>query len=417
MPHTPQTAVVRLLQSVTDARNIVPGERVDVRPHIVLLGPRDGLAALKAFRIAGGEKAVDPERFILFTDDNLPAADAAAANRRKQLLEAAAQAGLTRLIPMAGCEIAHAIEAALVVPGEFAVSPLPGIHRVGGIGALGVRVTARDVAAMLAGQKLSVTVPETVRADLTGQRLPLVSGRDVFFTVRRELTRDRLAGRALEIGALPGLALHERVALCAQAAHTGVFGVMCLADKPAVAELNRYIKRPYTTLEPEKDAAYAYRASVDLGHAQVSVIPPGVADDWRTVGEATGQAVRGVIITGGAEALRVACEIIKLRRLAPGVPCHVIPATRDVYAAALKADLLGPLMDGGVNLHPPGTSVDSLAEAGALVTTLQAPSGCWRGGIVAAATAACAGAIVHPERLDALPQRDSKLSSRRPKAE
>ncbi|MCA8945112.1 MAG: hypothetical protein KDB29_02690 [Planctomycetes bacterium] len=49
MPHTPQTAVTRLLQSVTDSRNIVPGDRIEVRPQLIVLGPRDGLAALKAF--------------------------------------------------------------------------------------------------------------------------------------------------------------------------------------------------------------------------------------------------------------------------------------------------------------------------------------------------------------------------------
>lgn len=421
MPHTPQTAVTRLLQSVTDSRNIVPGDRIEVRPQLIVLGPRDGLAALKAFRLAGGEKLADPSRVVLFSDDNLPAADAAAASRRKQLLEAAAQAGITNIVPAAGCEVAHLIDSALVVPGELAVSNLVEIHRLGGIGALGSRVTVRDLAQLLAGKSLALTVPETVRVDLTGQRQASVAGRDVFLTLRREVGRNRLVGKVLEIGGegLAGFSLHERNQICAQAAHAGLCGVICLPDRSGVAELNQRIVRPYTTVESEKEAAYAHRAVLDLAHAQLSVVPPGNVDGWQTVGEVSGEPVSHVVIGGqgscGLEDIRLACEIIKLRRLNPRVRCEVIPNSREVYAGALKADLISQLIDAGVDVLSPGTDASHLDERKALVTSVTAPDGCWRAGITVAATAACAASIVHPERLDSQPQRDSKLSGRRAK--
>jgi 3-isopropylmalate/(R)-2-methylmalate dehydratase large subunit len=418
MPHTPQTAVVRLLQGCTDARNIAPGERIDVRPHLIILGPRDGLAALKTYLLAGGEEIPDPDRVILVSDDNLPAPDAAAAYRRKQLNEAAAQAGIKRVIPASGCELAHVLQHALVVPGELAVAGLPEIHQLGGIGALGLRVTTRDLASLLAGKPLSLTVHAAVRVDLTGQRQALVSGRDLFFTLRRETSRDRLVGRALEIGGegLATLSLEDRIALCGQAAHAGVAAAFCLPDRAAVAELNKRIARPYTTIEPEKDAAYQHRASLDISHAQLSVIPPEGVEKWRTVGEASGEPVSRVVISGGPAALQQALEIIKLRRKNPQVECFVVPDTREVYQRALEQDVIGQLIELGARVHSPGTpAVRLLQGRPGLVTGVVAPAGCWRAGVVAAATAACAGAIVHPERLDAQPQRDSKLSGRRPK--
>lgn len=418
MPHTPQTAVVRLLQGCTDARNIAPGERIEVRPHLVILGPRDGLAALKAYLLAGGEEIPEPDRVILFSEDNLPAPDAAAANRRKQLNEAAAQAGIKRVIPAAGCELAHVLEHSLVVPGELAVANLPEVHRLGGVGALGLRVTIRDIASLLAGKPLSQTVPAAVRIDLTGQRQALVSGRDVFFTLRRELTRDRLVGRALELGGegLATLSLDDRIALCGQAAHAGVAAAFCPPDRAAVAELNKRIARPYTTIEPEKEATYAHRAGLDISHAQLNVVPPEGVEKWRTVGEASGEPVTRVVINGGLIALQQALEIIKLRRKNPQVECFVVPDTRETYQRALGLDVIEQLIELGVQLHPSGTPAAALLEGKpGLVTGVVAPQGCWRAGVVAAATAACAGAIVHPERLDHQPQRDSKLSGRRPK--
>lgn len=415
MPHTPQTAFVRLLQSVTDARNIAPGDRIEVTPHVVILGPRDGLAALKAFRLAGGETVVDPERFILFSDDNLPAPDAASANQRKQLHEAAKQAGLS-LIPGAGCELATVIEEALVVPGELAVSNLPEVSLLGGIGAGGVRVTVRDIAALMAGDKLQLTVPEAVRANLAGQRQEFVGGRDVFWYLLRELDRERIVGRVVEVGGagLASMDLHERMALASQCGHAGPLAVFCVPDRAGVQELNRHIKRPYATVEPEKAAGYAHSADVDVAHAQLSLVPAGGPDEWRTAGEASGDPVKHVVLSGlSLTGIRVAGEIIKQRRLNPGVRCELVPASRADYARAVEEDWIGHLLDADVKVHPPGTRVGSLAREGSLLTSLVAPRGCARTGVVEAATAACAGAIIHPERLDALPQRDSKLSGRR----
>lgn len=417
MPHTPQTAVTRLIQSVTDSRNIVAGDWVEIRPTLLVLGPRDGLAVLKAFRLAGGDKVADPGRVVLFTDDNLPAPDAAAANKRKQLHEAAAQAGIKRVLPHGGCEIAYALQENLVVPGEVVASNLPEIHRVGGLGALGLRVTVRDLAAMLAGKPLGLTIPHSVRVDLVGKCQPLVAGRDVFFALRREVSRDRLVGRALEIGGCETLCLHDRAKLCEQAAHAGLFSAICLPDQAAVSELNKRNVRAFTTLQPEKDAAYTHRVQLDLANAQLSVIPPDGPDAWRTAGEFSGQGVTAVVITAGVEDMRAAADIIKVRHKSPQVRCCIVPDSARTFADALQHDIISTLIEAGVEVHAPGTSAEAiLCGEPALVNTVAATAGCWRSGVSSAATAACTGAIVNPDRLDQQHQRDSKLSGRKPKA-
>ncbi len=412
MPHTPQTAVVRLLQGITDARNIAPGDRIAIRPHLVVLGPRDGLAALKAFRLAGGERVGDPSRVLLFSDDNLPAPDVASANRRKQLHEAARQAGIKRVIPEGGCELAHLLEQALIVPGECAVSALPEIAGVGGIGALGLRVTQRDLVGLLKGEPLRLTVPHTVRVDLAGSRHPHVGGWDLLFGIARELTRERIAGAALEIGGdgLNGIALHERVSLAMQAAHAGLFSAHCLADRAAVLELNKRIVRPYAALEPEKNAAYAHRATVDVQAIHTGVLPPG--RDWRPLAEASGERVATVAIRAGVEGLRAAAGILKTHHPAQGVRCMVAPTSRAAYAAALADGSIAHLVDAGVEIHPPGTPLVTPGTPPLLAGVVTGVD-CWRAGIAAAVATAASGQIRHPEQVGK-PGRDSKLSSRQP---
>jgi 3-isopropylmalate/(R)-2-methylmalate dehydratase large subunit len=414
MPHVPQTAVVRLIQALTDARDITPGMRVAVRPHRVVLGPEDGLAALKAFRLGGGDKVRDPDSVLLYADSLLPQPDEASARKLKQLLEAADKEGLNAPLPHAGGEVADVLDNLHVVPGECAVSPLPEVMGLGAIGALGLRATPHDVAELLHGNALKLTVPHTVRVNLTGARQEWASGRDVFWALLREVGYERLAGNVLELAGdgLPEMPLNERVKLAALACHAGVFACYCLPDRATVQELNRHAPRPYQTFEPERDAAAAHTATLDLQHAVPAVVPPG-NERPAPVGEFTGKDFRNVAIIGNATDIEQAAGIIKQRGLAQGVRCHVVPYTRDDFARALKQGAISHLVDAGATIHPAGTPLARLAEDGALATTVTAPAKVWRGSVPVAAATACVGTLIHPERLDAPNQRDSKLSGRR----
>ncbi|MBX3473132.1 MAG: hypothetical protein KF754_01975 [Planctomycetes bacterium] len=404
MPHTPQTALVRLIQGITPARNIAPGDRVAVRPHVVLLTDHD---AAQALDVCGGKVA--------------PGITALVACRDSALQARAAAAGLRSIEP--GCELAALIDQALIVPGECAASTMPAIAALGGMGALGLRLTPRDLGRLLAGHVVDITVPGVTRLELAGARQAHVAGRDVFHALRRELRVDNLAGCALEISGpgLAGLALFERAGLCSLASQAGLFAAFCTVDRAAVAALNADIQRPYAALEPEKGAAWLRSATLDLAHAVVTATPPEGVDAARGIAEFHGERIDQVIIGGdyscGIEVLRHLAAAVKQRKLHTGMVCDVVPDSPRVAQQAAMHDLLETLADHGVKLHPAGTPPATLLQPDrkAVLTTISAPAGVWRVGPFAAAIVACAGMLAHPERIDAQPQRDSKLSGRRPK--
>ncbi|MBE7490825.1 MAG: hypothetical protein HS108_03535 [Planctomycetes bacterium] len=404
MPHAPQTALVRLIQAVTGARNIAPGDRVAVRPHAVLLTDHDAAAALDA---CGDRPA--------------PGVTLLAACRDAALRGRAAAAGARAIEP--GCELAALTDESLVVPGECAAATWPAIAALGGMGALGLRLTPRDLGALLCGRAVEISVPPVIRLELTGTRQPQVGGRDLFLSLRREFSPDRLAGCALEVYG-PGLGtlrLFERAALCSMAVHAGLFALWCAPDRAAVAELNARAGRPYVTLEPEKGAVFARAENFDLGRAVICAVPPAGVDAAAPIAEFHGTPIRHVIIGGdhscGLEVLRQARQIIQRHKPAPGMILDLVPDSAGVLEQARAEDIAETLADLGARWHAPGTPVASLVQPDrpAAVTTLAAPAGCWRLGPFCAPFVACAGMLAHPERLDALPQRDSKLSARRPK--
>lgn len=409
MPRTPQNAVTRLLQDVTDARNIAPGDRVAVRPHRWLLGPADGAAVLALLK-RDQRKVKDPSRVTLFAAaGSSVAADAAAA-------------GITHLLPWPGCEIAQAVREGQVVPGEVAASTLPEIHALGGMGALGLRLPAADMARGITGEPVHVTVPHTARVDLSGSRQPLVGGRDVFWAALHELGRERAVGRALELAG-PGLAtltLPERLALASLAGHAGLFSAFCVADRGLIEEVNRFLSRPCRTIEPEKGAPLAAQGALDLARVSLFVLPPGEATA-SAVTKHAGVPLQAVVLGGqfggSLAAMRHLADCLRRRPLAAGLRAAVIPDTPAVLAEAEREDLRERLADAGVQILAPGTAPESWLRPGerALLTTVTAPPGCWRAGYFAAAAAACAGAVQHPERLEGADLRDSKLSTRRPR--
>lgn len=406
MPASTQTAVARLIQGITDARNIAPGDRVAVKPHLIVLGARDALAVLKAFRIAGGERVADPARILLFSDDNLPAPDAATAMRRKQLHEAARQAGIERIVPLAGCEVPHLLEESLIVPGECAVSHLSEIASLGGIGALGLRATLRDMVALLAGKPLLLTVPRAVRVAIRGIAPMFAHGEDLLLAMRRELGRERLSGSALEISS-PGMSIDARMAMARNAAHAGLFAAFCLPDRKVVQQLNQRVARKYIAVEANRDAIYAHSSTLDVSQEQPCVIMPGGVRS-RTVGEAGGEPIKQAVVRGGIEELRKVTELLKGRKLAAQLA--VSPDSRATYEAALREDLLTFLLEAGATIHPPGTPLNQMlhGEVPAVVTDIAAPRNAWRASATTAATAAWQGALGHPEKLHTKPINERK---------
>jgi homoaconitase/3-isopropylmalate dehydratase large subunit len=162
--------------------------------------------------------------------------------------------------------------------------------------------------------------------------------------------------------------------------------------------------------------------SLELGHAVVTATPPQGPDAARGIAEFHGEIIDQVIIGGdhscGIEVLRHAAAAIKQRKLHTGLRCEFVPDSARVAELAMAEELVETLGDLGAIVHEPGTDPHRLIQPDRRIalTTIAAPEGTWRVGPFAAAVVACAGMLAHPERLDAAPQRDSKLSSRRPKS-
>jgi 3-isopropylmalate/(R)-2-methylmalate dehydratase large subunit len=110
-------------------------------------------------------------------------------------------------------------------------------------------------------------------------------------------------------------------------------------------------------LYPDQGAKYCRQVDIDAGELAPLVACPHLPDNVHPAGELgqvkVDQVVLGSCTNGRISDLRQAAEIIRGRRVAPGVRFIVLPATPEVYKQALREGLLEIFMQSGAIIGPP----------------------------------------------------------------
>jgi 3-isopropylmalate/(R)-2-methylmalate dehydratase large subunit len=184
--------------------------------------------------------------------------------------------------------------------------------------------------------------------------------------------------------------------------------------------------------QSDPDAAYAETHQIDCSKLSPLVALPNLPENVKPVEElediAIDQVVIGSCTNGRLSDLRVAAQILKGRKAHPNVRLLVIPATQQIYAAAMREGLLDVFIDAEAAVSTPtcgpclGGHMGVLAEGErALATTNRnfvgrmgdPKSFVYLSSPAVAAASAVAGRIVHPDRVVA--GRPPKRTSRRPR--
>ncbi|GAG80163.1 unnamed protein product, partial [marine sediment metagenome] len=98
-------------------------------------------------------------------------------------------------------------------------------------------------------------------------------------------------------------------------------------------------QRPYLVYEPDSDAEYSQVIKYDVSDIEPQVALPHSPANTKPVGQVKNieinQAVIGSCTNGRLEDLRIAAQILKGRKVHPGVRCIILPGSQQVYLDAL----------------------------------------------------------------------------------
>ncbi len=356
----PLTLAEKLIQAhLAPGAQMIPGEEVPLKVDQVLLQDATGTLTMLALEALDLDQ-VKVDVACQYVDHNLLQADYRNRDDHIFLQTAAARFGMHFAVP--GTGVSHPVHMErLGVPGAVLAGSDSHTCAAGSLGMLGFGAGSVEIATVLAGEPLSIRMPEIMGIKLTGQLNPWVSAKDVILELLRRNSVKGGVGKILEYYG-PGVATlsaMDRHVIANMGAELGATTSIFPSDEQTELFLIDH-GRPevYQPLAADEGAVYAHHDEIDLSALEPMIAKPSSPDNVVKVREVAGTPVHqsyiGSSANPGYRDLAIAAHMIKGRQVDGRVSFDLNPASRQVLADLVNEGLLSELIRSGGRLHQTG---------------------------------------------------------------
>ncbi len=369
-----QTLTQKILARAAGREAVVPGEILTCRVDLALLldsgGPRRIWPRLKEL----GVGVWDADRIVLVTDHFTPAVDAGSAEILRLTRDFAAHFGIRHFYDMRGIGHVLLAEEGLLQPGMFACGGDSHSSMGGAFGCFMAGFGAIEMTGVVVTGEIWIEVPETVRVHWSGQFPRGVTAKDVMLFLCHTLGMEN-GGRVIEFGGstVRALPMSERMVLTNMAAELGAETGIIEADEitlAALAAAGRDMPADVRRWRGDADAACLATHEFDAAALEPWVAAPhspaNAAPISAHAGVAIDQAYIGACVGARLDDLQRVAEVLRGRRVAPGVRLLVAPASARIMAAAAADGTLATITAAGGILLPTGCGACAALGAGVL---------------------------------------------------
>jgi 3-isopropylmalate dehydratase large subunit len=259
-----------------------------------------------------------------------------------------------------GRGICHQVlsEEAVVLPGETILGADSHTTHFGWMGAFGAGIGRTEMAALWATGELWLRVPDSMRITLAGQLPAGVTSKDISLRILGDLGVEAALYRSVELvgTTLASLSVASRAVIPNMMAEMGAKNAYIPPDQSVFDALESRRTRDYTPLYPDPDADYAAEYSLDVSQLEPQIACPDRPDQVVSLSQIAGQPIQqaflGTCTNARLEDLQAAADVLQGQR----VRCRlvVIPASAEVYLAALRAGVIEILLEAGAAIATPG---------------------------------------------------------------
>lgn len=375
-----QTIVEKIAQAhMVDGpkRPVRAGDFVSIRPARVLTHDNTS-AVMTKFKGIGAKKIFDPQQLVFALDHDIQNHDEGNLKKYRSIEIFAAEHGID-FYP-AGSGIGHQImiERGYVVPGSFVVASDSHSNMYGALGAIGTPIVRTDATAVWATGEFWWQIPRTIQVVLEGKLPEGVSGKDVIITLCGLYNHDEALNAAIEFSG-PGVAslsMDARFSISNMSTEWGPIVCWFPVDEITIrylramglSLLEQGIKRikdddieqwQVAPPQPDPDAAYAARVTLDLDQVTPHVSGPDTVQTMQSLVEiekrkiAVQKAYLVSCVNSRIEDLEAAAWVLCGNRVAPHVKFYVGAASAWVQREAERRGVWQTLHDAGAILLPP----------------------------------------------------------------
>jgi 3-isopropylmalate/(R)-2-methylmalate dehydratase large subunit len=339
------TIIEKILASHSGKDKVVPGEIVDIKIDVRLARDFGGANVVK--NIVDNQLKVEDNSKTFFTFDcNPTGSDQKYAANQQKCRVFARQNNIQVYDINAGIGTHLAIDQGLAIPASTVVSTDSHANILGAIGAFGQGMGDRDIAASWARGAVWFKVPQSVKITLEGEKPEGILAKDIVLNLLKEFGANSLLGYSVELygNEIEKLSLDERITISSMATEMGAIAVLI---SPSKAIIDYCTKRSGRSILPEYadiDANYAKEFTIDISKFKISISKPGAPHDVVAVEELKGTKIDSCFIgsctNGRMEDLRIVANILKGRKVAPGVVLKIVPSTDEVWNQCISEGII-----------------------------------------------------------------------------
>jgi len=343
----------KVLARASGRDHVAPGDIVDAR--VDLLYMHEMLAmALGPFGEIGVTKVWDPTKVVVTLDHWVPPPNEQIAKMHQSIREFCRKQGIARFHDVGDHGIVHQLvaERGYAQPGKLVIGSDSHTNMVGACGAFAAGVGATDVAAVMATGRLWLRTPETMDVAVEGTLGRRVYAKDLILKVIATTGDDGARYQAVEFTGptVRGMPMNERLVLCNMTTEMGAKAGLIAADE-VTREYLAHAREPFEPFGPDADAAYGKAHAFDVSDMGPQVACPSNPANVKPVEDVAGTKVDvaflGSCTNARIEDLRLAAEILKGEKVAPGVRLIVTPASQRIYRQAMQEGLIDVFMEAG----------------------------------------------------------------------
>jgi homoaconitate hydratase family protein/3-isopropylmalate dehydratase small subunit len=363
------TLLEKILSSHSKYEVVHPGQIVDIEIDSRVARDFGGANVVKNLNDFG-LTVKDPEKTFFTFDCNPTGSDQKYAVNQHACRLFAREHGIKVYDIDAGIGTHILIDKGYVYPGSTVVSTDSHANILGAIGAFGQGMGDMDIAAAWHNGKVWFKVPSSVKINFEGKVPDNVSSKDIILNLLKIFGANSLLGYSIEIygPSVDNLDLDDRITISSMATEMGAIIILFPPTKAIIDYCSTLSKTKFEPFYADDNANYEKTFTIDVTAFKPMASRPGEPHNTVNVSEVSGVKIDSAFIgsctNGRMNDMRKAADILKIRKVAPGVVLKIVPATDEIWKQCLNEGLIDIFKKAGALVSNAGCAGCAAGQVG-----------------------------------------------------
>ncbi len=262
------------------------------------------------------------------------------------------------------------IEEGLVYPGTTVVTTDSHANIMGAVGAFGQGMGDKDIAVAFNKGSVWFKVPQSVKINLVGKRPANISAKDIVLNLLNKFGANSLLQYSVEMYGeeVEKLTLDERITIASMGTEMGTIIILFPPNKEILEYSSARAGKKIEGIYADKDAHYEEVYDIDISKFVNMVSLPGKPHGTVNIVEAHKTKIDsgfiGSCTNGRMEDMRVVAQVLKGRKVAPGVVLKIVPSTDAIWQKCLDEGIIKIFKQAGALVSNAGCAGCAAGQVG-----------------------------------------------------